>query len=46
MNSQPDALRKVGKDVERRVLTRAVESHLEHRIIIWQNRTVVFSAEH
>lgn len=42
----PDALRKVGKDVERRVLTRAVESHLEHRIIIWENRTVVFSAEH
>jgi formyltetrahydrofolate deformylase len=39
----PEGLRKVGKDVERQVLSRAVEAHLEHRILIYDNRTVVFS---
>ncbi len=42
----PSGLRKVGKDVERQVLSRAVGAHLEHRILIYNNRTVVFSAEH
>jgi formyltetrahydrofolate deformylase len=42
----PEGLRKVGKDVERQVLSRAVGAHLEHRIIIYNNKTVVFNAEH
>jgi formyltetrahydrofolate deformylase len=41
----PDGLKQVGKDVERQVLSRAVQAHLEHRVIIFQNRTIVFSAE-
>lgn len=39
----PQGLRNVGKDVERVVLSRGVRSHLEHRIILWGNRTVVFN---
>lgn len=42
----PEGLRQVGKDVERQVLSRAVQAHLEHRIIIFNNRTIVFNAEH
>ncbi len=42
----PVGLKKVGKDVERIVLSRAVQAHLEHRIIISGNKTVVFSNEH
>jgi formyltetrahydrofolate deformylase len=42
----PEGLRKVGKDVERQVLFRAVQAHLEHRIIMYNNRTVVFNAEY
>ena len=41
----PSGLREVGKDVERRVLARAVQAHLESRIIIWKNRTIVFGLE-
>ncbi|WP_320127428.1 formyltetrahydrofolate deformylase [uncultured Sphaerochaeta sp.] len=41
----PNGLRDVGKDVERRVLARAVQAHLENRIIIWKNRTIVFDVE-
>ncbi|MCK9286734.1 MAG: formyltetrahydrofolate deformylase [Sphaerochaetaceae bacterium] len=41
----PDGLKQIGKDVERQVLSRAVQAHLEHRIIIYKNRTIVFSAE-
>lgn len=36
-----DFIRK-GKDLERLVLARAVRLHLEHRVLIYQNRTVVF----
>jgi formyltetrahydrofolate deformylase len=42
----PEGLKHVGKDVERQVLSRAVQAHLEHRIIMFDNRTVVFNAEH
>lgn len=42
----PAGLKKVGKDVERIVLSRAVAAHLEERVIICGNRTVVFPAEH
>ena len=31
-----------GKDLERMVLARAVRAHLESRVIIFGNRTVVF----
>lgn len=41
----PDGLRNVGKDVERSVLARAVSAHLENRIIIHNNRTIVFNVE-
>ena len=38
----PEDLRELGRDIERRVLTRAVRYHLERRIIISGRRTVVF----
>ncbi len=41
----PNGLKEVGKDVERQVLARAVKAHLENRIIINDNRTIVFSSE-
>ena len=41
----PSGLRDVGKDVERRVLAKGVQAHLESRIIIFKNRTIVFSSE-
>lgn len=31
-----------GKDAEKIVLARAVTAHLEHRVIVYENRTVVF----
>ena len=37
----PTALKQIGKDIERRVLTRAVQAHLEHRVIIHGRRTIV-----
>jgi len=39
----PDDLRAIGRDIERRVLTRAVRAHLEHRVLISGRRTIVFS---
>ncbi len=42
----PEGLKKIGKDVERLVLSRAVQAHLEQRVIISGNRTVVFPCEH
>lgn len=38
-----EALQKKGRDIERIVLARAVQAHLEHRIITHANRTIVFS---
>ena len=32
-----------GKDLERLVLSRAVRLHLEHRVLTYDNRTVVFN---
>lgn len=40
----PAGLNKIGKDVERQVLSRAVQAHLEHRIMVFNNRTIVFNA--
>ncbi len=36
-------LSRIGRDVEMMVLSRAVKAHLESRIIVHENRTVVFS---
>ena len=38
-----DDLRRLGRHVERAVLARAVGWHLEDRIIVHQNSTIVFS---
>jgi formyltetrahydrofolate deformylase len=32
----------IGRDIERSVLARAVKAHLEDRVIVFGNRTVVF----
>ncbi|BAZ45137.1 formyltetrahydrofolate deformylase [Chondrocystis sp. NIES-4102] len=37
-----DLIRK-GKDLERLVLSRAVRLHLQHRVLVYDNKTVVFS---
>ncbi|EPK4623331.1 formyltetrahydrofolate deformylase, partial [Acinetobacter baumannii] len=37
-----EQLRELGEDVERNVLARAVKWHLEDRIIVDGNKTVVF----
>ncbi len=38
----PDDLKGIGKDIERRVLTRAVRAHLDDRVIVAGRRTIVF----
>jgi formyltetrahydrofolate deformylase len=40
-HSPADLVRK-GRDVERNVLSRAVRAHLEDRILVFVNKTVVF----
>lgn len=37
-----DALVRIGRDIERTVLARAVGLHLEDRVLVHENRTVVF----
>ncbi len=37
----PDEMARVGRDVERVVLSRAVRAHLERRVIVEGRRTVV-----
>ena len=37
-----EALKAMGRDVERQVLAKAVKAHLEDRVIIYGNKTVVF----
>ena len=37
-----DALKEIGQDMERRVLAKAVRWHLEDRVLIYKNKTVVF----
>jgi formyltetrahydrofolate deformylase len=41
-DSVDDLVRK-GKDVEKLVLSRAIGYHLEHRVLIYGNRTVIFN---
>ena len=38
----PEDLRRLGRDIERSVLSRAVRWHLEDRLIVHENKTVVF----
>jgi formyltetrahydrofolate deformylase len=40
----PEDLVRKGRDIERRVLARAVRHHLEHRVMLNGRRTVVFGA--
>ncbi|MEM6749247.1 MAG: formyltetrahydrofolate deformylase [Planctomycetota bacterium] len=40
-DSVQDLVRK-GRDIERQVLARAVQAHLEHRVLVHGNRTIVF----
>lgn len=40
-DSTADLVRR-GRDVERRVLSRAVRAHLDHRVLVYDNKTVVF----
>jgi len=40
---RPDDLVRKGRDIERRVLARALRNHLAHRVIINGKKTVVFS---
>ena len=37
------ALKQLGRDIERRVLAQAVQWHVEDRIIVDGNKTIVFS---
>lgn len=41
--NSPRDLQRIGRDIERVVLARAVKAHLEHRVIITGRRTIVFS---
>ncbi len=45
MSHRDDAveLTRKGRDLEVVVLARALRAHLEHRVLVWNNRTVVFS---
>lgn len=38
-----DTLIQKGRDLERVVLARAVRAHLEHRVLVYRNKTVVFA---
>jgi len=40
--STPKGLTQIGSDIERKVLSKAVKFHLDHRIIVTGNRTIVF----
>lgn len=40
--STPKTLKQIGADIERLVLARAVKCHLEHRVIVSDNRAIVF----
>jgi formyltetrahydrofolate deformylase len=39
----PEDLVRKGRDVERSTLANAVRLHLEHRVLVWDNRTCVFA---
>ena len=35
-------LTRKGRDLEVAVLARAVRAHIEHRVLTWGNRTIIF----
>jgi formyltetrahydrofolate deformylase len=39
----PDDFKRIGRDIESVVLSKAVKAHLDHQIVVTNNRTVVFS---
>ncbi|MBR6286403.1 MAG: formyltetrahydrofolate deformylase, partial [Bacteroidaceae bacterium] len=39
----PNELVRKGKDLEKIVLSRAVQKHIEHKILTYKNKTVIFS---
>lgn len=39
---QTDDLKRIGRSIERRVLAKAVKWHLEDRVIVYGNKTIVF----
>jgi formyltetrahydrofolate deformylase len=41
--SLPEELSRIGRDIERIVLARAVKSHLDHRVIVNGRRTILFT---
>lgn len=41
--NKPEDLKQIGEDIENRVLLNAVKWHLEHRVIINGNKTVIFN---
>lgn len=41
--NQAEDLKKIGRSIERRVLNNAVKWHLEDRVIVHENRTIVFN---
>ncbi|HEX5584592.1 formyltetrahydrofolate deformylase [Gaiella sp.] len=41
-SDSPEELTRIGRDIERLVLARAVRSHLDDRIVVHGNRTIVF----
>lgn len=41
--NKPEDLKHIGEDIENRVLLNAVKWHLEHRVIINGNKTVIFN---
>ena len=41
-NMSPNELIVAGREIERRVLARAVKYHIEHRVLINENKTVIF----
>ena len=39
----PSDLVNKGKDLEKIVLSHAVQKHIDHKILVYKNKTVVFS---
>jgi len=38
-----DDLVRKGRDLEKTVLARAIRAHLDHRVLVYGNKTVVFT---
>ena len=42
-NHSVNEMVKLGREIERNVLFKAVKAHLEHKVIIYNNKTIVFN---